>query len=73
MLVSGVQQSDSYIYIYIYIYIYTRTHLYIYMFFFRFVFIICYYKILNIVPCAIQLDLVVYFVYSNVYLLIPNS
>ena len=35
--------------------------------------IIHYYKILNIVPCAIQLDLVVYFVYSNVYLLIPNS
>ena len=40
VLVSGVQQSDSVIYIYI--------------FFFRFFFITGYYKILNIVPCAMQ-------------------
>ena len=46
MLVSGVQQSDSVICISIY--------LSIYLFFFRFFSIIGYYKILNIVPCAIQ-------------------
>ena len=40
--VSGVQQSDSVI------------HLYMYLFFFRLFSIIGYYKILNIVPCAIQ-------------------
>ena len=40
VLISGIQQSDSCIYIYI--------------FFFRFFSIINYYKILNIVPCAIQ-------------------
>ena len=44
VLVSSVQQSDSYIYIYIYIYI----------FFFRFFSIVGYYEILSIVPCAIQ-------------------
>ena len=33
-----------------------------YMFFFRFFSIVGYYKILNIVPCAIQLVLVVYFI-----------
>ena len=32
-----------------------------------------YYKILNIVPCAIQCDLVVYFIQNTVYLLISNS
>ena len=42
MLVSGVQQSDSVIHIGVYIYI------------FRFFSIIGYYKILNIVPCAVQ-------------------
>ena len=31
-----------------------------------------YYKILNIVPFAIQQDRVVHFTYSSVYLLIPN-
>ena len=41
-----------YMCVYIYIYIYTHTHIYI--FFFRFFSIIGYYKILNIVPCAIQ-------------------
>ena len=31
-----------------------------------------YYKILNRVPCAIQWVLVDYFIYSNVYMLIPS-
>ena len=44
--VSGVQQSDSVFKIYI--------HIHTYMFFFRFFSIIDHYKILNIVPCAIQ-------------------
>ena len=59
MLVSGIQQSDSHIYIRVYIYIY----IYAYIFFFRFFSIIGYYKILNIVPCAIQQVLVVYLFY----------
>ena len=52
VLDSGVQQSDSVIFIYI--------------FFFRFFSIIGYYKILNIVPCAIQYRwvLVVYLFYT---------
>ena len=37
-----------------YIYIYNVYYIYIYIFFFRFFSIIGYYKILNIVPCAIQ-------------------
>ena len=32
-----------------------------------------YYSILDIVPCAVQEVPVVYFIYSSVYLLIPNS
>ena len=48
MLVSAVQQSDSGIYIYILYYIYIRLFP-----------IIDYYKILNIVLCAIQQDTVV--------------
>ena len=47
--ISGVQQSDSYIYIYIS--------------FFRFFSIRGYYKIFNIVPCAIQQVLAVYLFY----------
>ena len=43
VLVSGVQQSESVIYLY--------THIYN---FFRLFSIIDYYKILNIIPCAIQ-------------------
>ena len=35
--------------------------------------IIGYDKILNIAPCAIKYVPVVYFIYSNVYLLMPNS
>ena len=56
-----------YIYIWsvitIYIYIHTHTH-------FTFFSIIVYYKILNRVPCAISRSLFIYFIYSNVYLLI---
>ena len=52
MLVSGVQHSDSVIYISIYIS------------FFRFFSLIGYYKILSIVPCAIQQVLVVYLFYT---------
>ena len=51
MLISTVQQNDSVIYI-LYIYIYT--------FFVTFFSILVYHRILNIVPCAIQKDLVVY-------------
>jgi len=32
-----------------------------------------YFRILDIVPCAVQDVLVVHFIYSSVYLLIPNS
>ena len=45
-----------------------------YIFFFRFFFLVGFYKILNIVLCAIQWSLLVtYFMYSSVYKLIPNS
>ena len=47
-----VQQSDSVIRIYIYI------------LFFIFFPVMIYYRILNIVPCAIQQDLVVYPIYT---------
>ena len=55
VLVPGVQQSDSVLHICVYIYRY--------IFFFRLLSIIGYYKILNIVPCAIQQALVVYLFY----------
>ena len=58
MLVSDAQQSYSVICIY--------------KFFFRFFPIVGYYKILNILPCAIQYDLAVYFMFSGGYMLIPN-
>ena len=48
---------DIYVYIYIYIYRYICVYIYIYIYidnFFRFFSIIGYYKILNIVPCAMQ-------------------
>ena len=44
MLVSGVQHSDSVIYV----------NIYVYIFFFMFFSITVYYRILNIVPCALQ-------------------
>ena len=40
-------------------------HIYLYLFFFRFFSIIDYYKILNIVPWAIQQVFVVYFIYGG--------
>ena len=45
VIVSGVEKSDSIIYI---------LYISIYIFFFIFFFIRGYYKILNVVPCAIQ-------------------
>ena len=51
VLVSGVQQSDSVI------------HIHLYLFFFRFFSIIGCYKILSIVPCAIQQVLIGYLFY----------
>ena len=57
MLASGVQGSNSVIYVCVCI----RT--YIYIFFFIFFSILVYYKILDIVPCAMQLVLVVYLFY----------
>ena len=49
--------------------------LYVYIFFFRFFYIIGYYKILNLVPCAVYSRslLIIYFICSSMYLLIPNS
>ena len=44
---------------------------YIYIFFFRS--FPLYYKILNIVPCAIVPLLFIYFIYGSVYLIIPDS
>ena len=35
--------------------------------------IIVYYKILNIIPYAVQLDFIAYFIYYSLYLLIPRS
>ena len=56
------------------IYIYVYTHIHMYVFFFRLFFLIGYYKVLNIVLCAIQWSLfVIYFMYISVYKLIPNS
>ena len=47
---------------------------YTYIHIFWFLSIIGYYKILNIIPCAIQQDLIVYlFISSGVFLLIPYS
>ena len=57
MLISVVQQSDSVLYIYIYTY--THTHIYIYIYIlFHILSIMVYHRVLNIVPCAIQEDLV---------------
>ena len=68
MLVSGVQQSDSVIYICVCVYTYIYT-------LFKILF---HYKLLqdieysSLVPCAIQLVPVVYFIYSNVSIVISN-
>ena len=54
------QVYNKLIYLYMFfIYIYSCI-----LFFFRFFSIVGYYKILNIVPCAIQYDLVVYLFYT---------
>ena len=52
--------------VYIYIYIYTYIYIYVYIFLFRFFSIIVYYKILSIVPCAIQQVLVGYLFYKYI-------
>ena len=49
-----------YIYIYIYVYIYIYTHTHIFMLFFLFFSIMVYHRIMNIILCAIQSDLVVH-------------
>ena len=50
--------------------LHTHTHI----FFFRFLSLIGHYKILSMVPCAIQWSLwVIYLIYSNVYMLISSS
>ena len=64
VLASGVQQSDS--------------DIHIYTFFFIFFSIMVYHRILNIVPCAIQQDivfflLVIYFIHISVYMSIQIS
>ena len=64
VLVSGVQQSDSVIYT-------CMKNKRIHLFFFRCFSLIDYYKILRIIPCAIQLVLV-YFIYRSGYLLTPG-
>ena len=48
-------------------------YIFTYIFFFRFFSIRGYYRILHIVPCAIQCVLVICFICSNVFLFIPNS
>ena len=54
----------------IYVYIYTHTYTYIYSFLNFFSIIGC--RILNIVPCAMQWVLLIYFTYSSVCLLMPR-
>ena len=59
MLISAIEQSDSVIHILHYFYILFS--------------IMVYHRILKIVACAIQWDLVVYPIYNSWPLLIPNS
>ena len=70
VLISAMQQSDSVIYIcvcvyiHMYVYVYICVYVYTHTFFFKiFLSIMAYYRILNIVPCAIQQDIVVYLLY----------
>ena len=73
VLVSGVQQIDSVLYVYIYTHIYMYVHIHIYILFRSFS-IMVYYKVLNIVPVLYNRTLLfIYFIYSSVYILIPNS
>ena len=55
-----------------FIYIFSFIYIYIFFFILHIFSSIGYYKILNIVSCAIQCILIVYFVYSRVYTLIPQ-
>ena len=60
----------------LYIYIYTHTHIYIYICIYIYIYnllqiLFCsgYYKIMSIVPCAIQRSrLITYFTYNGVYM-----
>ena len=61
------------IYIHMYIHAYIYRHTQTYVLFFILLSISVFSRILNIVPCAIQQDLIVYFIYNSLYLLIPNS
>ena len=47
--------------------------IYVHICFFIFFSIMVYYCLLNTVPCAVQYVLVVYFIYSSLYLLVPDS
>ena len=49
--------------IYIYVCVCVCIHIYMYIFFIKLFSIMIYHNILNIVPCAIQLDFVVYVFY----------
>ena len=62
---------NLYTYEYIYVWVYIYEYIYIYL---HILSLIDYYKILSIVPCAIYIRslLLIYLIYSNVYLLIPN-
>ena len=55
MLISAIQQSDSYIYVMIQLYLPNMV----------------YHRILNVVPCAVQKDLVVY-PWSSIFILHVN-
>ena len=67
MLVSNVQESDPVIYTY------THTHTHTHVFFSDSSPLIDYYNIFSRVLRAIKQVLVYCFIYSNVYMLIPNS
>ena len=61
VLISAVEQNDSVIHMCTFFFIFFST--------------MAYPRILNIVPCAIQWDLVVYlsYIYNSLLLLTPNS
>ena len=76
ILVSGTQQSESvYIYIYIYKYVCVCVRVcFIYIYKYIYIFShIGHYRVLSRIPCAIQqVLLVIYFLYSGVYMSIPE-
>ena len=76
MLVSGIQQTDSVICVYIHWYTHTHTHAHThtYISFLRFFSHIAYYRVWGRVPCVIQwVPVIIYIIYSGVYILIPTS